>query len=641
MSLDSAKFRISATALMFAVFYSAATSAFGDHLGPLDVLASPNERTLFIALHDANQLGVFDTETDSLTKRIDLPGQPTAMALDRVGEILYVTCAAPQSTVCAVDTVSLNITARYTAGHTASGLAIDDDRQRIFVCNRFDNDVSVIDLASGNEIARVPVIREPCAAVVAPQSGTVFVVNHLPLDPANSFDVAAEVTVIVSNRENRDRFETQSVRLPNGSTSCRDIAISPNGKWAYVTHSLARYQLPATQLERGWMNTNALSLIDVERRALLNTVLLDSVDAGAANPWGVVASDDGTLVCVTHAGSQELTVIDIASLREVLIAAAEGRPAERKKFDGRELAKADDAQNDLALLYGKRRRITLSPSGPYAEIDFHAPDVSGPRGLAMVGGKVYVACYYTDNLAIVNVEQRSNHPARLIALAPPAEMDQARIGEMLFHDARLCFQQWQSCASCHPDGRADGLNWDLLNDGVGNGNNVKSMLWATRTPPMMVSGVRASAEQAVRSGIRHILFTTRSEEDIQAISAYLAAIKPIPSPKLVDGRLSESAERGKRLFLSEKIGCYKCHPEPLYTDQKMHDVASKGDYDDRNDFDTPTLVECWRTAPYMHDGKFTTLGQLLQVGKHGKKGGDIESLSDAEVTDLIEFVLSL
>ena len=42
-------------------------------------------------------------------------------------------------------------------------------------------------------------------------------------------------------------------------------------------------------------------------------------------------------------------------------------------------------------------------------------------------------------------------------------------GNMYFHDATLGFQGWQSCASCHPnDARADGLNWDLLNDGLGN-----------------------------------------------------------------------------------------------------------------------------------------------------------------------------
>ena len=51
--------------------------------------------------------------------------------------------------------------------------------------------------------------------------------------------------------------------------------ISPDGKYVYATHILARYQMPTTQLERGWMNTNALSIIDVEARKLLNTVLLD------------------------------------------------------------------------------------------------------------------------------------------------------------------------------------------------------------------------------------------------------------------------------------------------------------------------------------------------------------------------------
>ena len=158
---------------------------------------------------------------------------------------------------------------------------------------------------------------------------------------------------------------------------------------------------------------------------------------------------------------------------------------------------------------------------------------------------------------------------------------------------------------------------------------------------MMFYCVRADADQAVRSGIRHILFTTRSEEDIQAISAYLAAIKPAPSPRLVNGELSESAERGKRLFFSERVGCYRCHPEPLYTDLKMHHVGSKGQYDRRNEFDTPTLIECWRTAPYMHDGHYPTIKGLSKEGKHGKFGGDIEDLTEQELDDLVEFVLSL
>jgi hypothetical protein len=36
--------------------------------------------------------------------------------------------------------------------------------------------------------------------------------------------------------------------------------------------------MPTTQLERGWMNTNALTILDLAGKKLLNTVLLDDVD---------------------------------------------------------------------------------------------------------------------------------------------------------------------------------------------------------------------------------------------------------------------------------------------------------------------------------------------------------------------------
>ncbi len=74
----------------------------------------------------------------------------------------------------------------------------------------------------------------------------------------------------------------------------------------------------------------------------------------------------------------------------------------------------------------------------------------------------------------------------------------------------------------------------------------------------------------------------------------------------------------------------------------MHDVGSRGEYDRRDTFDTPTLVECWRTAPYMHDGHYVTLKELLSKGRHGQKnkGGKID-LTDKQIADLVEYVKSL
>ena len=98
---------------------------------------------------------------------------------------------------------------------------------------------------------------------------------------------------------------------------------------------------------------------------------------------------------------------------------------------------------------------------------------------------------------------------------------------------------------------------------------------------------------------------------------------------------------GKRLFASDRVGCHKCHPPPLYTDRKVHKVGTKSPpgYSDR--FDTPTLVEAWRTAPYLHGGRYVTIKELIAKGKHGKSRGRIDKLSEQEIDDLAEFVLSL
>jgi hypothetical protein len=265
----------------------------------------------------------------------------------------------------------------------------------------------------------------------------------------------------------------------------------------------------------------------------------------------------------------------------------------------------------------------------------------GPRGLASAGSKVFVAEYFSDTVAVVDLHAAEDAPVRSIALGPAPKFTQERRGELLFNDGTICFQQWQSFASCHPDARVDGLAWDLLNGGIGNPKSTKSMLLAHRTPPDMSEGVRISAEEAVRSGISHILFADRPEEEAAAIDTYLKSLRPVPSPHLVDGRLSAAAERGRRLFESQRVGCSRCHPAPLYTDMRSHNVGSRTSSENTDRFDTPTLVEVWRTAPYLHHGRYVTLRELLADGKHGLSDRALQRLKPQDIDDLVEFVLSL
>lgn len=613
------------------------TGAEGKYLGPIDVVASKDGKSLYVVEADGNRIDVVDVAAEKVIQSIACPARPTGVAEGTDGSILYITCSGPKGVVCVPDPASGQVSATISVGHTACGPSLAPDGKRLYVCNRFDNDVSVIDLESKKEIQRVEALREPHASSVSPDGGLVFVSNLLPVSPANAYHVAAEITVI-----DTASLETSSIRLQNGSSSVRGICFSPDGKYAYVAHILSRFQIPTTQLELGWMNTNAMSLIDVASRELINTVLLDDIESGAANPWGVATTADGKQILVTHAGTHEVSVIDADALHEKLAGIPKTMAeAKSRGMDIYSATTASDVPNDLEFVARMRRRIKLRPNDDPDTASDEGLPISGPRGLAVIGSKAYVAVYFCDLLAVVDLEDKSDYPVKLMRLGSEPELTAGRRGELCFHDAHFCFQQWQSCASCHPDARMDALNWDLLNDGIGNAKNVKSMLLAHQTPPSMIGGIRENAEAAVRSGIRHIQFAVRPEGDAAAIDEYLKSLVPVPSPYLVDGELSEAAAHGKELFFSSRVGCVGCHPEPLYTDLKMHNVGSRARHDRRSDFDTPTLIEVWRTAPYIHDGSFTTIQELIGKGKHGNTSGDVESLSEQEVNDLAEFVLSL
>jgi len=286
---------------------------------------------------------------------------------------------------------------------------------------------------------------------------------------------------------------------------------------------------------------------------------------------------------------------------------------------------AADVPNDLSFLVGIRNRVKLTGNGP--------------RGVTVSGSMVYAAMYFSDTVDCVGAGLGMRAEAKSIALGPQQEMSVVRKGEMFFNDAALCFQEWQSCATCHPDVRADALNWDLLNDGIGNPKQTKSMLLSHVTPPAMISGIRESAELGVRKGIQFIQFAVRPEEDAIAIDEFLKTLKPVPSPYLVKGRLSSAAKRGKKVF--EQAQCAACHTTPHFTNLKAYDVGLGLESERAKEFDTPTLIEVWRTAPYLYDGRAATIEDVLVKDNMADKHGRTSNLTPEQKRDLVEYVLSL
>ena len=89
------------------------------------------------------------------------------------------------------------------------------------------------------------------------------------------------------------------------------------------------------------------------------------------------------------------------------------------------------------------------------------------------------------------------------------------------------------------------------------------------------------------------------------------------------------------------MGCASCHPAPLFTDKKPHAVGTRLSFDERDEYYTGTLVEMFRTAPYLHAGDASTMHEVLREKNRDDKHGKTSQLSEKELHDLAEYVLSL
>jgi cytochrome c peroxidase len=126
--------------------------------------------------------------------------------------------------------------------------------------------------------------------------------------------------------------------------------------------------------------------------------------------------------------------------------------------------------------------------------------------------------------------------------------------------------------------------------------------------------------------------------------------------------MDDSAVRGMVLFKG-KARCILCHNGPNFTDNQFHNLGVPQDGPlkqdlgrfevtrlerDKGAFKTPTLRSITETAPYMHDGVFKTLDEVIDF--YDKGGGPNPHLSSQikplaltteEKSDLLAFLKAL
>jgi len=188
-----------------------------------------------------------------------------------------------------------------------------------------------------------------------------------------------------------------------------------------------------------------------------------------------------------------------------------------------------------------------------------------------------------------------------------------------------------ACASCHPEGREDGLVWDFAEFGKRRTQNLSGDI--LQRAPYHWNGDMSSLPTLMDD-----VFAVRmaggalSERQKRSLGPWLNRF-PAPAPAYVAG--IDAIERGKTIFEAADTGCVACHNGNLLTNNVLVDVGTGGK------FKVPSLRGIGARAPFMHDGCAKTLTDRFTVCGNSTQHGLTTQLTPDQISDLVAYLETL
>lgn len=269
------------------------------------------------------------------------------------------------------------------------------------------------------------------------------------------------------------------------------------------------------------------------------------------------------------------------------------------------------------------------------------------------------------------------------------------LGRRLFFDPILSADSTQACASCHRYGQAysEPQRFSIGIDGISGTRNAPQLTNAAWLTSAFWDGRAASLEaqalQPVENPIEmhetwgNVTAKLQSHPDYPDLFGLAFGTNQITRDLVVkaiaqfertfvsgnskydkflrgDVQLTASEQNGFSLFFSERGDCFHCHGSILATDHSFRNIGldsilidlgrgdQTGNPNDMGKFKVPSLRNVEFTSPYMHDGRFQTLEEVVN---HYNSGGFRTATVDAlirvgtglgltqtEVDDLVAFL---
>ncbi len=591
-----------------------------DYISPFKMQVSPEGKSLYVTAHESNEFVIVDLESDKVKAKIPVGIWPHSITLSKDGRTAYVSNHWSKN-ISVIDINSAKVINTIEVGSGPSDLVLDKNEEFLFVNNSFDGNLSIIDILENKELRRIPTGNYPMGIAISPDGRKVYV-THRRSKPGGFRKSPVTELVIVDTEYKRvsERKEVHSAHI------MENIDITPSGDLALFTLVRPKNLVPSTQIERGFMITQGIGIVETEKDGKMVQLLLDEPNRYFADPYDIVVSPEGEKAYVSHAGVDYVSVLDLKTIRAIL--------AENNQ----------DELNSLANHLGMSSKFVLQriQTGP------------NPKGLAISpdGRHVYIAERYADEVSVLNT--RSMEIERHIDLEGPRTITQVRQGGRLFFNAARTFQNQYSCSTCHPDGAEDGLTYDLTGTGR-NLENTITLRELSNTSPFKWNGKNVSIY--MQCGMRFSRFVTRTEsftpDELNALVAFIfQKLENPPNPfQSPNYQLSEAQKRGKAIFertktndgseIPEKDRCITCHPPPYFTDRSIADVGSRFETDTEEYFDTPKLNNIVDSSPYLHDGRAQTLEEIWTIYAEDNTHGYVNDMMKMELNDLIEYLRSI
>jgi mono/diheme cytochrome c family protein len=559
---------------------SAARSGSPIQLGTFD-----HRSFAWVADADDKRLRAIDMDNLDESSSIDLGGTPSELVMLDDGTMIV----SLRDTNEIVTVVGGSVAHRIPVPTEPIGLAITLDGETLLVTSGWAHKLTAIDTRTLTQTWSIDVAREPRKVVVA---GWKAWVSHAMGSTLESVDIGRHLAKPIALEGWRESF----------------------GEGAFVG------QAPASAVQ-GF----TLAVSNGARSTIFAPRILARTDPSSFEGWGEGDGAGGDSYGGSDAFNPEsLDVVRIDA--DTMVPELESQVL-RAGFD--------DARCSLpraSLIAGERLFVACLGNDSVVELDamFPAPHHAevrrtkvppGPMGLALdeAHDSLVVWSQFSRQISLIPLAKKDSESTALpaVSMAPSTRDPLLLRGKLLFHvtnDDRIS-NDARACASCHPDGREDGLVWQT-NEGPRQTPMLAGRL--SGTAPYGWRGQSISVEHHLKTkSLKRLGGKGLPEDDLAALVAYVRSIgvpveTAMPDPFVV--------ARGEQIFNSSQTQCAECHGADGRTPDGLdHNVRSWAPGDQLGVFDTPSLRGVGQTAPYFHDGRYKSLRQLL-AGVDGTMG---------------------